>query len=103
VADILLTTGEMDLLATYLNDEFDGIDLYPGDLDPDRLGKASAEVEALQRAGGAGHLSSDSALLAADVLAYFRDAFASDMQPAEAAELAATIAKLREVGAANTG
>jgi hypothetical protein len=97
MAQIDLTPEEVEALAGYINEEFDGIDLYPGDLG-DGLGLAAEEVARLHDTGGQGDISPASARLAADVLSYFVDTYREMMvQPGEVETVESTVAKLRAV------
>ena len=79
---IRLRADEADIIGTIINIDFDGIDLYPGHLDPEILSRATDEVEAIIKDDGAGELSVDSARLAHDVIDYFRGLGAGDVAEA---------------------
>jgi len=54
---IELANDEMDILGTILDDDFDGIDLYPDPLDGPVLLRALEEVGSLGENGGVGEIS----------------------------------------------
>jgi hypothetical protein len=101
VGQVALTEQEIEVVFGYLNDENDGIDLFPGPLDPSDLSRALAEIATLQSQGGTGEIGAGSARLAADVLAFFLDSYREMMQPWEAAAADSAIHKLRGVAGPN--
>jgi hypothetical protein len=51
---IRLRADEADIIGTIINIDFDGIDLYPGHLDPEILSRATDEVEQSSKTTGQG-------------------------------------------------
>ena len=91
---VSLDAEEMEQLSVYINDEFDGIDMYPGLIDPTVLARAAEEVKALNAAGGAGTISAASAGIAADVIGWFQETFEGKMNAAELATVGTLRSKL---------
>jgi hypothetical protein len=90
-----LNAKEADILGTIFNDDFDGIDLYPGDLDGAQLNRLLTEVEGIVSSDGRGELSPASAAIAIDVLSFFDQLTRNEMAPDEAAGYDSLLNKLR--------
>lgn len=97
--ELNLTDAETAILAGYINQENDGIDMYPGDLDPAALMAAANEIERLEQNGGRGVISPASASLAADVLSFFLGSFRTMMPTGEAEVTESVVSKLRALAA----